>query len=49
MDDADLQTLFLTLTDIPQNTIQEILTEHQKNPDKREAQQLLASLNWRIA
>ena len=30
------------LTDIPQETVKEILEEHQKNPDRREAQSLLA-------
>lgn len=30
------------LTDLPQETIQEVLQEHQKNPDKRAAQSLLA-------
>ena len=42
LEDADLQVLFTTLTDLPEEQITEILQEHQKQPEKRKAQEVLA-------
>ena len=41
-DDVDLPSLLRVLTDIPQERIDELLAEHAKCPEKREAQTVLA-------
>lgn len=42
MEDSDVAQLLRVLTDLPEASINEIVTEHAKNPEKREAQQILA-------
>lgn len=42
MEDADLPVLFKTLTDRKESEITAILEEHSKQPERREAQEILA-------
>ena len=42
MEDADLPILLRTLTDLPEDVMTELITEHAKQPEKREAQGILA-------